>query len=123
MWYDGAFLFRLYGLTPDFSIIGKGFPGGEYPASKIITNKDMDTLNQFGADAYDCVYALYQALMNAGYDGTWSTEEITKTLTAQFTSMTFDGITGLSMTWGTNGEVSKAPKAVIIKDGVYVSMD
>ncbi len=49
MWYDGAFLFRLYGLTPDFSIVGKGFPGGEYPASKIITNADMDTLNQFGA--------------------------------------------------------------------------
>ena len=49
MWYEGAFLFRLYGLTPDFSIVGKGFPGGEYPASKIITNADMDTLNQFGA--------------------------------------------------------------------------
>ncbi|MBE6713783.1 MAG: aminotransferase class III-fold pyridoxal phosphate-dependent enzyme [Ruminococcaceae bacterium] len=49
MWYEGAFLFRLYGLTPDFSIVGKGFPGGEYPASKIITNAKMDTLNQFGA--------------------------------------------------------------------------
>ena len=47
--YKGAFLFRLYGLQPDFSIVGKGFPGGEYPASKIITNADMDTLNQFGA--------------------------------------------------------------------------
>ena len=49
MWYKGAFLFRLYGLTPDFSIVGKGFPGGEYPASKIITTAEMDTLNQFGA--------------------------------------------------------------------------
>ncbi len=49
MWYEGAFLFRLYGLTPDFSIVGKGFPGGEYPASKIITTAEMDTLNQFGA--------------------------------------------------------------------------
>lgn len=49
MWYKGMFLFRLYGLKPDFAIVGKGFPGGEYPASKIITTADMDTLNQFGA--------------------------------------------------------------------------
>lgn len=49
MWYDGMFLFRQYGLDPDFSIIGKGFPGGEYPASKIITTYETDNLNQFGA--------------------------------------------------------------------------
>ena len=49
MWYKGMFLFRLYGLKPDFAIVGKGFPGGEYPASKIITTAEMDTLNQFGA--------------------------------------------------------------------------
>ncbi|MCL2816202.1 MAG: aminotransferase class III-fold pyridoxal phosphate-dependent enzyme [Oscillospiraceae bacterium] len=49
MWYDGMFLFRQYGLNPDFLVIGKGFPGGEYPASKIITTAKMDTLNQFGA--------------------------------------------------------------------------
>ena len=40
----------------------------------------------------------------------------------QFTSMTFDGLTGDSMTWNSNGEVSKSPKAVVIKDGVYVGM-
>lgn len=49
MWYKGMFLFRIYGLKPDFAIVGKGFPGGEYPASKIITTAEMDTLNQFGA--------------------------------------------------------------------------
>ena len=49
MWYKGMFLFRLYGLKPDFAIIGKGFPGGEYPASKILTTAEMDVLNQFGA--------------------------------------------------------------------------
>ena len=42
-------------------------------------------------------------------------------LIKQFTSMTFNGVTGENMTWAVNGEVSKAPKAVIIKDGVYVS--
>jgi len=49
MWYGGMFLFRQYGLSPDFVVIGKGFPGGEYPASKIITTAEMDTLDQFGA--------------------------------------------------------------------------
>lgn len=49
MWYRGMFLFRLYDLKPDFAIIGKGFPGGEFSASKILTTAEMDTLNQFGA--------------------------------------------------------------------------
>ena len=49
MWYKGMFLFKEYGLKPDFVIIGKGFPGGEYPASKVITTYEMDSLNQFGA--------------------------------------------------------------------------
>lgn len=49
MWYKELFLHKQYGLTPDFVIIGKGFSGGEYPASKIITTSEMDTLNQFGA--------------------------------------------------------------------------
>lgn len=49
IWYKDLFLFRNYGLDPDFVIIGKGFPGGEYPASKILTTKEMDSLSQFGA--------------------------------------------------------------------------
>lgn len=49
MWSPELFLFKEYGLSPDFVSVGKGFPGGEYPASKIITNAKMDTLNQFGA--------------------------------------------------------------------------
>lgn len=35
--------------------------------------------------------------------------------------MTFDGLTGTGMTWNVNGEVSKLPSAVVIKNGVYVS--
>ncbi len=48
-WYEELFLFSKYGLKPDFVIVGKGFGGGEYPASKVITTAEMDTLNQFGA--------------------------------------------------------------------------
>lgn len=49
IWSPGLFLFRDYDLRPDFVSLGKGFPGGEYPASKIVTTAPMDNLNQFGA--------------------------------------------------------------------------
>ena len=49
MWYPGMYLFREYGLNPDFVVIGKGFPGGQYAASRIITTYEMDNLNLFGA--------------------------------------------------------------------------
>jgi len=49
MWYPGMYLFREYGLNPDFVVIGKGFPGGQYAASRIITTYAMDNLNLFGA--------------------------------------------------------------------------
>lgn len=48
-WYEGLFLFKKYGLTPDFVSVGKGFPGGCYPASKILASGAFDSLNQFGA--------------------------------------------------------------------------
>ena len=57
------------------------------------------------------------------YDGNMSSAELYDAMIAQFTSMTFNGLTGNNMTWAENGEVSKAPKAVIIIDGVYVSAE
>ena len=82
-----------------------------------------ETPNQFAADGYDCVYAIHQALENIGIDADYNFDNLYTDMIAQFTSMTFDGITGTSVTWATNGEVSKAPKAVIIQNGVYVSAD
>jgi 4-aminobutyrate aminotransferase-like enzyme len=49
LWAPELFLFREYGLKPTFVAVGKGFPGGEYPASKILFNASMDSLPQFGA--------------------------------------------------------------------------
>jgi 4-aminobutyrate aminotransferase-like enzyme len=49
IWSQDIFLFREIGLRPDFVAIGKGFPGGEYPASRILTTAEMDNLDQFGA--------------------------------------------------------------------------
>lgn len=81
-----------------------------------------DIPNQFAADAYDCMYALYKALTAAGVTADMSHEEICDAMIAQFTSMTFDGLTGTNMTWGADGTVTKLPNAVIIKDGAYVGM-
>ncbi|MGI6608362.1 MAG: ABC transporter substrate-binding protein [Erysipelotrichaceae bacterium] len=82
-----------------------------------------ETPNQFAADAYDVVYALYQALKagNVTYD--MDAKTIADIMIEQFTTMTFDGVTGTSVTWAANGEVSKAPKAVIIQNGVYVNAE
>ena len=79
-----------------------------------------ETPNQFAADAYDCVYAIHQALEIIGVDNI--SGSLYDALVNQFTTMTFDGLTGNQMTWAENGEVSKAPKAVIIENGVYVSV-
>lgn len=49
MWSPELFLFREYKCKPDFVSVGKGFPGGMYPASRILTTAAMDNLNQFGA--------------------------------------------------------------------------
>jgi len=49
MWAPGMFQFKEYGLSPDFVAIGKGFPGGQYCASKLILSSHMDNLNLFGA--------------------------------------------------------------------------
>ena len=42
---------------------------------------------------------------------------------AQFTSMTYDGITGSGMTWDEDGFVSKSGTVVKIQDGAYVSVE
>ena len=82
-----------------------------------------ETPNQFAADAYDSVYAIAQALEASDVTADSSTDDITAALIAQFTSMTFDGITGTGVTWSADGTVSKDPKAVVIKDGAYVSAE
>jgi len=79
--------------------------------------------NQFAADAYDVIYAIYQACVSGNVTADMSASEINAILVDQFTSMTFDGLTGAGMTWAATGEVSKAPMAVVIENGVYVSAE
>ena len=86
-------------------------------------NKYGRTPTQFAADAYDTVYALYNALTAAGCKADMSASDICDALVKQFTSMSFDGLTGAGVTWKVTGEVSKSPKAVVIKNGTYVSAE
>ena len=75
--------------------------------------------NQFAADAYDGIYALYAAAVAGGITGDTSVEDACEILIEQFQSLTVEGLTG-TMTWSATGEVTKTPTAVVIKDGVYV---
>ena len=79
--------------------------------------------NQFAADAYDVIYAIAQACEAGGVTADMTASEINAILVEQFTSMTFDGLTGAGMTWAATGEVSKAPMAVVIENGTYVSAE
>ena len=62
--------------------------------------------NQFAADAYDCVYAIYQALQDGAISADMSSSEMCDALTSAFTTMSFDGTTGVGQTWDENGAVS-----------------
>ena len=72
-----------------------------------------DTLNQFGASAYDCVYAIFNAMkaaVDAGQeiDVTISASDLSDILKAQFTGdFSYSGVTGKDITWEDNGYVSK----------------
>ena len=89
-----------------------------------------ETPNQFAADGYDCPYAIYNALQYyADTHGTinvtdMSASEICEILISVFTDpgFSYDGVTGTGMKWTKEGEVNKDPKAVVIKNGVYVGL-
>ena len=80
------------------------------------------TPNQFAADGYDVIYAIYNACVAAGVNGMTPANEACALVKAQLDSMTFNGLTGKGMTWDANGMISKIPAAVVITNGVYVPM-
>ena len=82
-----------------------------------------DTLNQFGASAYDCVYALYGAMKKAIDSGTEipvtiSASDLCDILKGQFAggSTYENGVTGDKITWDKNGYVAKSAIQYVIKE-------
>jgi len=49
LWHPDLYMFREYGLEPDFVVLGKGCTGGEYAASRVLFGAAYDSLPQFGA--------------------------------------------------------------------------
>lgn len=81
-----------------------------------------ETLNQFGASAYDCVYAIYNAMKAAMDDGkeipvTISASDLCEILKEEFTGgFTYSGVTGDDITWESNGYVKKGAVKYVIKE-------
>lgn len=74
---------------------------------------NAETLNQFGASAYDCIYVIYGAMkaaVDAGTEipATISASDLCEILKGQLTGgFTYSGNTGDNITWEANGYVSK----------------
>jgi branched-chain amino acid transport system substrate-binding protein len=78
--------------------------------------------NQFAADGYDVIYAIYDACIACGIDGATPADEACEILNEYFATYTFTGLTGSGMTWDAAGMISKVPAAVKIENGKYVDM-
>lgn len=74
---------------------------------------------QFGAGAYDAVYALKASMEKSNVTPDMSTSDICEALKVSMTEIKIDGLTGAEMSWNAAGEPNKAPKAVKIVDGAY----
>lgn len=93
--------------------------------TKSYEEKYGSTPNQFAADGYDCIYAIAAACEKAGITADMGHEDVCEKLIETFTSSDFrvDGLTGTGMTWGANGEVSKAPVVVKVEDAKYITIE
>ncbi len=81
-----------------------------------------ETLNQFGAAAYDCVYSIYNAMKAAADGGAdispdMSASDLCEILKGQFNGgFTYSGATGENIKWKTTGFVDKQALAYTIKE-------
>ena len=80
-----------------------------------------ETPNQFAADGYDCMYAIYNACQQIDGIADMDSAALCDALIGVFTSGSFsmDGLTGSGMTWTASGEVSKEAMVLTVKNGAY----
>lgn len=91
---------------------------------KTYKEKYKDTPNQFAADSYDAVYALKAAIEESKATTDMSASDMCDALKGAMPKIKMQGLTGGKdgLTWNESGEVTKSPKAVIIKNGAYKAM-
>ena len=102
---------------------GKATEGKAADFIKKYTEKyGSETLNQFGASAYDCVYALYGAMQELIAEGKeitpqTSATELSDMLKAKFVGgyTLAEGATGTDIKWNSDGTVNKAALAYNLK--------
>ncbi len=90
---------------------------------KYVEKFGADTLNQFGASAYDCIYALKGAMEKAISEGkeipvNISASDMCEILKEQFAGgyTVTDAVTGAEIKWEANGYVNKTAIQYIIKE-------
>ena len=108
-----------------------GTPAAEFVAKyNARFDEEKEPVNQFGAAAYDCVYAIYAALKTAKangkeFDTTTSASDFCEILKEVFNSdsFVFHGITGKcdgtnksDITWSSDGLVNKAADKYVVKE-------
>lgn len=76
---------------------------------------------QFAADAYDAMYIIKAAAEKANVTPDMSVSDICDAMKTAMTEIEFTGATG-TMTWAADGEPTKTPMAMIIKDGAYTAL-
>lgn len=89
---------------------------------KAFEEKHQITPNQFGADAYDAVYAIKAAAEKENVTPSMGVSDMCDALKKGMTEISIDGLTSNGMTWDAGGEPTKEPKAVAIQNGEYVSI-
>lgn len=78
------------------------------------------SLNQFGASAYDCVYAIYNAMVAAKAAGKDIPVNITASKLCDILKetfqggFTFTGVTGQNIRWSADGTVAKTPTKYVV---------
>ena len=82
-----------------------------------------ETPIQFAADAYDCLYVIKQAVEKANITPDMDMSEICDAMKTVMPEVTLDGLTGAGISFDENGEPNKAPKAVVIENGAYKSLE
>lgn len=89
---------------------------------KTYEEKYGQTPNQFAADAYDSVYAVYEACKKAGATADMTSQELCDALKTAMTEISIDGLTGKGISWQANGEPNKEPLVAKIEGGEYTML-
>jgi len=78
--------------------------------------------NQFGADAYDAVYAVKAVCEAQNITPDMSVSDICEAMKTGMVEIELDNVltSPTTLSWEASGEPNKDPRAVVITDGVYV---